>query len=218
MEIACDNRNVPGLKEGRITWIMNEMKIFGMEVTLQTAFRWYHGLARPRHKKLLTLAQILKVDDAWLSNGKLPEMDEVSKKHFNAAADGSVNITIGTFQLSGWNCAFPEEGDPNAHFVHFYSIIKGKQRRFHVALAFPMDSNECSFLVPVEHEKCDVIGVIRRKPTEIEFVLIPPEVTSALQDSSGGFVKVNAEMDRGAWKSSGIRMPVIKDFAKTLAA
>ncbi|MCP8896647.1 hypothetical protein KYK29_17105 [Shinella daejeonensis] len=216
MKIACDKiRDMPADK-GRSTWIMQQMKMNGINVSLQTAYRWYHGRGRPRNQKLLMLAKVLGVDSAWLANGDIPELDFAEKKHFNAAADASVNVVMGFVQMAGWQCAFPEEDDPNRDAVHFYSIIKGKQHRFHVSYGLKEDDGSYVFSAPVAHEKCTVVGLIETKPLHVELLQIPSEAIEAAGSARTGSIRVEIVKSGSAWVSKSHKVQRIGNFSQSL--
>ncbi len=67
---ACDGAGVPGLHQGRLRWIRDEMgRRFNEPVTVEGVRKWLSGEAFPRPGKLTMLAAILGVDPGWLSSG-----------------------------------------------------------------------------------------------------------------------------------------------------
>ena len=114
MKIALDNHpRAPEMNDGRLTWLLNELKLHGSEVTLQSVHRWYHGNAIPRSRKLAALAEVLAVDPVWLLSGNLPEVDGATASRLQIIGDGFVNALTGFIQMSGWQCAFPDTNDEN---------------------------------------------------------------------------------------------------------
>ena len=216
MKIACDN--IPGMPfgKGRAAWIQREMNIRGVETSLNTVYRWYEGSMRPRPNKMKILAEVLKVDTAWLANGTVPELNFEEKKHFDASADASVNILMGFIQMAGWNCAFPEEDDPNKSAVHFYSIINGRQRRFYVCYGLKGEKTSYSFDVPPFHEKTIVIGLIDTKPLEVEMVRLPTVLINDAGESHNGLTRVTANVTPQGWNIGNRRIPALRDIREAL--
>jgi len=215
MKIACDNLGLPPGK-GRPAWIKRELGNRGVKASLNSIYRWYEGLQRPRSRKILVLAEVLKVDRAWLALGTVPELDIQKKRHFDSSADASVNIVMGFVQLAGWQCAFPEEDDPNKSFAHFYSIIKGKQHRFHVCYGLENEDGSVTFAAPPSHEKCVVVGLIEKKPLQVELVQIPSSVIEAAGPARVGTIKVTTTKSGSTWLSGTQRLQVITSFSKSL--
>ena len=211
MKIACDaNKNIPPLKEGRLKWIKDAMGREGMELPLQTIFRYYHGEMRPRHPKLLVLSKVIGADPAWLSVGHAAETDVTDKRSHAATNKGVVNAVIGFFQLAGIACAFPENDDPFRTFVHFYAINKGVQHRVHVAAVRQTDA-KFAFRAPNEHERCVVLGIIRRSPFALRVFNMPSEVIAKHGQSSGGFITVEVDAEL---QVDGTKLPELRDPLK----
>lgn len=185
---ACDgNTSVPPPNFGRLQWFVDQMQErFGAESTPETIRKWLAGEAMPRPKSLHMLAEILGVDEAWLTLGRAPELDVRQQKLRNAEADGVVNVVAGFIQMCGSNPAFPEPSDKRAQREHIdiYAIIRGAQYAFHVVL-----EKEGRFVVPVGAEETFVIGVIRTDDLECQFYEIP---AAALAEGrrKGGAIEV----------------------------
>lgn len=188
MAQACDgNPSVPPPNYGRLQWFVDQMaEKFGVDSTPESVRKWFAGEALPRPKTMHMLAEILQVDEAWLSLGRTPELDTRQQKLRNAEADGVVNVVAGFIQMCGSNPAFPEAGDKRAQKEHIdlYAIIRGAQYAFHVALA-----KEDSFAVPAGAADTFVIGVIRSGELSCEFYEIPSDVLAAGK-RKGGFIEV----------------------------
>ncbi|TGT90851.1 MULTISPECIES: hypothetical protein [unclassified Mesorhizobium] len=107
------------------------------------------------------LAQILKIDEGWLSAGRAPDLSEAQRKTHNVVAGGAVNLVAGFIQIGGGHPSFPEENDgvAQANKVNLYAIIRGAHYRFHVAAI--IGERGGYFVVPTE-ARSDVIvlGVV----------------------------------------------------------
>lgn len=203
MAQACDgNTQVPPPNFGRLQWFVDQMdERFGAKSTPETIRKWLAGETMPRPKSLHQLAEILQVDEAWLSLGHAPELDQRQQKLRNAEADGVVNVVAGFIQMCGSNPAFPEPSDKRAQREHIdiYAIIRGAQYAFHVVLA-----KEGRFVVPVGAEETFVVGVIRTSDLTCDFVEVDAESIAAGK-RKGGFIEV---------ENTGLKQ--IKTFAERL--
>jgi hypothetical protein len=186
---ACDgNANVPLPNHGRLRWFVDQLdEQFGIKSTPETIRKWMAGEALPRHKSIHALAQTLKVDEAWLSIGKAPELDERQQKLRNAQADGAVNVVTGFIQMGGGHPAFPEEKDQRARDEHIdiYAIIKGAQYAFHIAVATQEESG-WRFAIPIGAENTVIIGLIRTGPLSVDLLELDSEAFLGLAERKGG--------------------------------
>ncbi|TGW07270.1 XRE family transcriptional regulator, partial [Mesorhizobium sp. M2D.F.Ca.ET.145.01.1.1] len=77
MEQACDgNPDVPPLNHGRLGWFVDRLEQHKVQVAKETVRKWFAGETRPRHPAMKALAQILKIDEGWLSAGRAPDLSE----------------------------------------------------------------------------------------------------------------------------------------------
>lgn len=192
LAMACDgNQSVPPPNFGRLQWFVDQMSDrFGIDTTPETIRKWLAGETMPRQKSLRALAQILSVDEAWLSLGHAPELDSREQKLRNAEADGVVNVVAGFIQMCGANPAFPAVTDARAkrEKVDIYAIIRGAQYAFHVTLGAESPDG-VKFAVPVEAVDAFVIGVIRTDDLECQFYEISPELL-ANGKRKGGAIEI----------------------------
>lgn len=216
MKRACDaNPLIPDENNGRLVWIKDRMEAEGMEVSLQSVHRWYHGRARPRQQKLLLLAKVISVDESWLSLGRLDEIVSRRSKPQKPVLDGSVYATIGLMQLANVSCAWPDDDDDSASYVHFYSIIRGKQHRFHVAYIREESEDGVSVIhLPTEYEKCSVIVCRRITATCLDLWSVPSSVITAGSKNRGGFFEMTVSVKGSILSSGDTSIKSIKQFDK----
>lgn len=207
VKTACDNHPlIPGMREGRLVWIQTEFRREGMDLSLQTVQRWYHGVARPRPKKMTLLASILRVDDSWLASGRSIELDALDMNKRELNMEGMVNIAAGYVQLAGWQVALPEDGDRKD--AHFFSIIQGKKRAFHVARGVVVKDQVKAHLPP-SHEGLRVLVGVEVSPLNAAFFHVPSDLISKRGKPMGGFVEFSARLDGDALVSRSTRLPRI---------
>lgn len=193
MKIACDNNPRAPEKAGRLVWIRDEMAKKGMLVAHQTVHRWYHGATRPRNQKMSVLADVLRVDPAWLAMGRYDHDFSLNPERRAVIMDGAINATVGFMEMAGINCAWPDEGDPAASYVHFYAIIKGKQHRFYVAkVSDNYQDGIIDLRLPLEFDKCSIIVFRRIATSTADLWFLPKEIlaNSAVQRGSYADIKV----------------------------
>ena len=189
---AADHHpHVPPIAQGRLSWFRDRFKEdHGVTLSLETVRKWFYGEAKPRPDKMTMLAQMLEVDEGWLSLGREPELQPREQKARNAMADGAVNLLAGVIQMNGGNPAFPVEGDRRAERQHIdlYAIIRGAQYAFHVSLASKADG-AYRFTIPFEWEDAFQMGVIMVDPTTFWFIEIG-ESDVAKGSKRGGFIEI----------------------------
>jgi transcriptional regulator with XRE-family HTH domain len=209
MAQACDgNPDVPPPNYGRLGWFVAQIeKKSGQVVTQETVRKWFAGEARPRFKTLSTLAQVLKVDEAWLSIGKSPDLNEKQKRVRNASADGAVNVVAGFVGMCGAHPAFPRDDDVRAaqEKIDLYAIIKGAQYAFHVVTG-RLAGEDWTVSVPVEARATILIAVLLVGPLQCEFFELDWEQVEVQGKRKGGTFEVE--------KSNGWKQ--IRTFAERL--
>lgn len=184
------NPLVPPLNYGRLKWFVDELEKRGVSVRAEAVRKWFAAEARPRQKAMLAMAQILKVDEAWLTLGRSP-VDERKKRLRVAEADGVVNVVAGFVQMCGGNPAFPLADDERAEReqIDLYAIIRGAQYAMHVVLS-QEDKSGPVFLVPAQARDLLLLGVVRTSDLQCEFYdLGQPDAASL----NGGMFKIKAD-------------------------
>lgn len=214
LEQACDgNPHVPPMNYGRLTWIRGELsKRFQVDISLETVRKWVAGEAKPKQVRMSRLAQLLQVDEAWLSIGIEPDMKLRDRRARNAVANGAINVLAGFVQMGGGAPAFPEDSDVRANRDHvdLYAVIKGASYAFHVSLATSTDDTTFRFSVPLSHESLLVVGVIVADDHFcVEFAEIKSTIIQSKGVRKGGHFDVTmtrAEVDEHLIKSFGERL------------
>lgn len=180
---ACDSHPfVPPVGQGRQTWIKEKLG-----VSHEATRKYFAGLARPRPAKMALLAQVLDVDEAWLSLGVTPEIGKKDRRLRDAQASGAVNVLAGLIQMNGGSIAYPDADDSRAHLVDLYAIIKGKPYAIHVALAVPTRPSELKFALPTDFADCKVIGVVQTSPLTLDFLSLDKELIERSKERRGGY-------------------------------
>jgi hypothetical protein len=178
LAIACDNNDrVPAHNFGRQTYIATELdKQFGVKISRETARKWFAGEARPRTDKMRALAELLRVDVAWLALGTKQAAQLSGDRQLGSLiTDGAAHLVIGMFTLNGASCAFPEQHDPRAKNLHFYTIIAGRLSGVYVSLGEKV-RNGFKFTIPEDCENTLVIGVVKRTPVQFDLYHLKPSI------------------------------------------
>jgi transcriptional regulator with XRE-family HTH domain len=210
LERACDgNPDVPPLNHGRLGWFVEQLTKHNVDVSVETVRKWFAGETRPRHRPMTALAQILKVDELWLSSGKAPEFTESQRRQNNVVAGGAVNVVAGFIQMDGGHPAFPLDNDQDAlnNKIHLYSIIRGASYRFHIVTALG-EGEDRHFVVPHDARNTIILGLVPGdKPFSVTIYELPWEmIEEAGSRRSNGF---DVKLDGPAWRK-------IKSFAERL--
>lgn len=150
------NIDVPPQHYGRLKWFCDRLAERGVKVNSETVRKWTAGETLPRHAAMRALAEILKVEEGWLTSGMEPGLTAKEKRTRNAMASGAVNLVAGFVQISGSKIAFPQDGDKVAKERHIdlYAIIQGAQYSIYVALVVDGKTS-----IPVAAQDCVIIAV-----------------------------------------------------------
>ena len=214
MAQACDgNPDVPPPNFGRLGWFVKQMKTrFNETATQESVRKWFAGESRPRHKTMAYLAQILKVDEAWLSIGRASEISTKQHRALSATVEGAVNVVAGFVRMCGGHPAFPRDDDSRAkdQNISIYAIIKGAQYAFHVATGQRSESG-WKVLIPVDANEVFVIAVLPVTDLHCEFVELDWEGIEAEGTRKSGMFEVTVPFEE-----TGSRWRRIKTFAERI--
>lgn len=207
LEEACNLADhVPEYNFGRLRFVGDELEKRGVKASKESVRKWFAGEARPRPPKMKVLAQILKVDEAWLSLGIKPSM--VSTREHSANVDGSVNLVAGLLSMNGVTCGWANGKDN----VHFHAIIEGKSHGVFVAMANESKTG-MKFTLPIDVEDRLIIGVIKRGPLDYDLYRIPQNMVSKSALKKGGFLELTAADNGDILLAAGNRAPKLNDLA-----
>jgi transcriptional regulator with XRE-family HTH domain len=195
---ACEaNGSVPAVNYGRLNWFQKQYADrFGVEIATETVRKWFAGETKPRPQALRQLAEILQVDEAWLSLGTTP--DSKGKKPVqDATASGVVNLIAGLVQMDGGTIAFPEPDDRRAEAenLHIYGIIRGAQFPLHIVIGEQRDGGNWGFSVPVVAREAVVLGLMRLEPFKFRIVELDSEGLGSVGARKGGSIEVEVDND-----------------------
>ncbi|UUV43196.1 helix-turn-helix DNA binding domain protein [Rhodobacter phage RcCWillis] len=194
-QMACeDNPNVPEPNYGRLGWIAGELEKKGYEVTAETVRKWTVGMSRPHpHAKMVALAEILRVDVAWLATGVSQGVSKKQARVRNEVADGSVNFIAGLVQMAGSHPAFPAQNDEFAkeNHIDLYAIIRGIQHAFHIVAGEVKEEGDVEFFVPAHITNAIILGIVPKGGLAYEVVWLDAESVEKTGVRRGDMVAVS---------------------------
>jgi len=172
LNTACNaNRNVPVHGDGRQAYIKRNLNLSGEAVR-----KWFAGESRPRQQKMKALAALLGVDESWLALGIESEASAGGQRLCEPAASGAVNVFLGLMQMNGGRCTFLNKDDPAAAYTSFCMTREGGHTAYHVAEARVGTDGSLSFDLPIEYERCALVGAVQVGPLEVRFLRLPHEL------------------------------------------
>lgn len=188
------NPNVPPMRSGRLTYVQGELSKRGQDVSLESVRKWFSGEAMPHKDRSEHLAEILKVDSAWLMFGTEGQETPGQRRARNAMADGAVNFVAGIAQMDGAVVAFPEEDDRYAlaQHVDLQAIIRGANYPIHVIVAEERE-NQTVFSVPTDLRNTVPIGVLRLEGFNFAVYEITDEAIELGTPGTRGKIEVNVQ-------------------------
>lgn len=214
LEIACEgNPHCPTDEHrGKQKWVYeNLQKRFGLKVSAEGVRKWFAGESRPRPRTMGKLAELLEVDEAWLSLGTRPDLTPKEKQVRNAVADGTVNVVTGLVQILGGHVAFPETADPG---VDLYAIIEGRQREIAVKAALDSDDQETlRFTADKNIEGKIFVGVIMSaNKMGFKLLRIPSELIKSAGKLRGGYYEFAVKKDGARYTLGDTNLKQVKQL------
>lgn len=200
------NPHAPQNLHGRQSWLRQRLKErTGREFSANTIHKWVKGTARPRPDAMRDLANVLKVDEVWLSLGRKPT-DMSSPSTVDAAtASGAALLVAGLIEVSGGRVSFPSA---DSGTVSLWANI-GSARLGIVALTPQSSEGEPAFVVPEPLGDNTLIGIVPCNQTDgcistacVDLI----DLTEVPRENLGGFsvIRLERRKDR-AFKIEGQR-------------
>lgn len=216
LQLACDNHShCPPLHHGRLTWIVREFKSrFKADITTETARKWCAGEVRPRRVSMTLLAELLTVDEAWLSLGNEGETTADERKARNAMAGAAVNLVAGLIELDGGHPAYPEPDSAKAKEVDIFAIIRGAQYAFKVVVGHNEGGKSYTFSIPSTYRDVFVLGLVRTGPFHFDVLEIDAETIGKNKQNKGSHVAVTADKRGAAYAVGGNKLRQITSFVE----
>lgn len=206
---ACDSaRNVPPPHRGRQQYISQQLGVAPEAVS-----KWFKGVSMPRPDKMERLAELLQVEQTWLSFGISPEMDRQERKAHSREVDGAVHLVMGKCMLSGGICGMPGPRDARAAYVDFYATIRGSVYAVHVCLGREVSKDRYELIVPNEYMDVNCVGVIQKSPGKFDQVSLPVELIEEHRIKKAGAYSITIDRsDANKYTSGRSIWPRIRFF------
>lgn len=216
LQLACDNHpHCPALHHGRLTWIVREFESrFKITITTETARKWCAGEVRPRRQSMTMLAELLLVDEAWLSIGNEGETTADERKARNVMAGAAVNLVAGMIELDGGHPAYPEPTDPKAKDIDIYAIIRGAQYAFKVAVGHSEGGKSYTFSIPANYRDVFVLGIVRLGPFQWDVLELSAETITKSKENKGSHVSVTVDKRGTTYAVDGQRLKQLTGFSE----
>lgn len=97
----------PPTPYGQQAWLLEKLnKEANVEVSRNAMSKWFNGQARPRSDNIRKIAQVLKVDEVWLSLGRKPTVKSETPENA-AKLRGSTLLLAGLIEAKGGRVTFP---------------------------------------------------------------------------------------------------------------
>lgn len=211
---ACNNNShVPPYNFGRLTWIRKNMLEYQQEkISTETVRKWLSGESRPRPTKMKKLADLLQVEESWLSLGIKSNMDTKQRAARNVMASGAASILAGFIQIAEGSIAFPD-GESDEDFT---AIIGHKKYEVHTSLAIAHDNDMYRFSTPVNHTSLTIVGAIPTSHTNIIFLKLSNETLKKYGVLRGGHLEIIVQKIGSNFKCGPDQIPKIADFTTGL--
>lgn len=199
LKLACDeSADIPPPHKGRQKYISE-----ALGVAPEAASKWFKGTALPRPDKIKELAELLKVDQSWLTFGISPEMDRAERKAHSFEVHGAVHLVMGMVMLAGGHCGVPAPNDPRAAYVDFYATVRGSVYPIHISLARAVGADGYELMVPREYKEVRNIGVIPTQSGSFQYLALPTSLIDAHKVLKAGQYALALERGEGRRFQSG---------------
>lgn len=206
---ACDESSyIPPPHKGRQQYIAEKLGVAPEAVS-----KWFKAVSMPRPDKIERLAELLQVDQSWLTFGISPEMDRNERKAHAREIDGAVHLVLGMIILAGGHCGMPSARDPRASYVDFYVTMRGSVYPIHVSLAREVSRDHFEVLLPKEYTDVRSIAVIPAGAGKFHFIDMPLVMVDEHKVRKTGMFMVNiSRVDSSRYITGADTWPRIKSF------
>lgn len=196
---ACDaDQKIPPAHFGRQAFIAKKL-----EVSEESASKWFKGTARPRAIKMQQLAELLGVDTGWLAFGQKPAMSRKEMALASRKTEGVVHLALGMSMLSGASCARPSEADSRKSFVDYYMILENEQIAVHAALAREVSPGHYEVLVPAQFRDVNTVAFISLGAARTHMLNMDPDLIEKHKQPKAGAYAITLTAKPGGVYTTG---------------
>jgi hypothetical protein len=199
---ACEEcAHIPPPHKGRQQYLAEKLGVAPEAVS-----KWF---------KIERLAELLQVDQSWLTFGISPEMDRKERKAHARDADGAVHLVLGMIMLAGGHCGMPSQRDPRAAYVDFYVTMRGSVYPIHVSLARELSRDHFELLLPREYQDVRSIGVIPGGAGKFHYLDLPLVMVDEHKARKAGQIALTvSRVDSSRYVTGADTWPRIKSFTE----
>jgi hypothetical protein len=213
--IACEgNTHCPTVGRGKQKWLREEIEQrFGKEASAspEAMRKYFAGIMRPRPKLMSHIAEVLEVDEGWLSLGIKADFTPLEQRRHNAMASGAANIVAGLIQLNGGYVAFPDEGKKADGDL--FAIIAGKQVKVDVRLIQETKDHEFRLDIDAGFDDRIVLALLPAKaPNYFRLFRIETDAIKSHGKRRGDFWQLVLEKDGSKYKAGETLLADVTDF------
>ena len=197
--------SAPVTPHGRQKWMLDKLEQeTGLKVSANTMSKWMHGQAMPRGDNVRKIAQVLNVDEVWLSLGRNPVLNAEQKDLNVGSARGAVLALAGLIEMQGGRVSFatdpetPVDLHVNMGATTFEAIVVSPQ----------IAKGQWSFIVPEPIGDSRVLAVVtpQERGSIASACLSVIELTEVPRQSLGGYSIVVLEARKDCkFKAEGQR-------------
>lgn len=201
---ACDsNSTIPELGRGRQVHIAKKM-----DVSQEAVRRWLEGESKPRPQLMKKLAEMLRVDEAWLSIGSEPTLGRREKRIYSSQVEASAYIVFGLFMANGHSCAFAQDEDDT---VDFYAIKAGQQKMVSVTTGMMIEEGVYDLPVKRSYQNTINIVAIPISKTRFEILVLDIEGVDEYAEKQDAFIHVVAIKEGDKYVSMDHEWKILED-------
>lgn len=208
---ACEgSRYVPPPHKGRQQFIAEKLGVAPEAVS-----KWFHAVSMPRPDKMVRLAELLGVEQTWLTFGISPEMDRQERKAHAKVSDGAVHLAMGLAMLSGAHCGMPGPRDVRGAYVDFYMTTRGSVYPIHVSLARELSKDHYEVLIPKEYRDVRSVAVVQAGVGRYHFLDLPLGLIEEHKTRKSGMYALQiSRVDASRYVTGADTWPRIRNFAE----
>ncbi len=195
--------NAPPTPHGRQSWVLDKLaKETGLVVSANTMSKWFHGTARPRPDNVRKIARVLRVDEVWLTLGRKPADQMVSRMPGSERARGAVLAIAGLIEMAGGRVTFPGK---DLAPVDLQVNMDGDQFNA-IVVILTEQAGKCSCILPEPVGASRVLAVVTSKECGASSSCINIyDLTDVERQSLGGYSVIELEKrNDGRFKVPGM--------------
>jgi hypothetical protein len=193
---------IPKKYKGQLSWFVDRFKSeFDITIAAETVRAWLAGMFMPAPANMRRLADLMKVDEAWLANGD-PSESPATPNSRNALASAEANLLAGMIGIDGGAIAFPNDDGSSTSGAHLHAIIKGAQYSIRVVSGVREGDRVRLYGVVPTQTSVLTIGVVRGEGFHFDLLEVTTDLAEAHRESTRGGYDVVVPVAEVEWITS----------------